>query len=445
MIRFLTRRALLVVSGSALALAAVTAPVRAAVPAGTAAVRAGTAAVRVRAAAAAAPAAAAAAGWRVQLRLRGGELSPLLASITADSSADAWSAGVVVPRAGWQARPLIEHWNGTAWQSVALPRKIARKWQQGFPFSAVGASSSSDFWAVSNVLGVWLHWNGRRWSTGRLPGNSAGNVLAISSVSAFSARNVWAFGGHVTGTSTDSATGPPYVAHFNGHSWKVVTAPAGNAAISAVSSLSPGDIWAVLGRFPMVSTRSTSAGNAVAHWNGRQWNPVRLPGAFTRGASLTSVLARSDHNIWIGGGITNARRGQTEEAANWNGSRWTVSRLSAHPSGVEFQLVSMVPDGSGGLWAVATSEGLSTSRLWHLHAGRWTGPTRLEPCRRACVLTGLAQVPGTTSVWAAGAIVRGRRGEGLIALQGRIPLAGGRIDPLAGRGRHGWRNARLKR
>jgi hypothetical protein len=364
---------------------------------------------------------AAASGWRVELRLTAGSQNALLAAITAVTATDAWAAGVASPSIGRQAHPLIERWNGKAWRPVVLPPKIASVWQKGFPFSAIGASSSSDFWAVSEVLGTWLHWNGHQWSSGRLPGNSAGSVVAISSVRVFSPSNVWAFGGHVTYTASDLATGPPYVAHFNGHGWKTEKAPPGGAAISAVSSLSPTDIWAVLGRLPLVSTRSAVTGNAVVHWNGYRWSTLRLPQAFTDSASLTSVLALSDHDLWIGGGIMNDQNGQTEAVANWNGDRWVATPLPASPSAVEYQLISMVADGSGGIWAVATNQGLFTSRLWHLQAGRWFGPKRLRPCRRACMLAGLARVPHTASVWAAGAIVRGQHGEGVVALTGPVP------------------------
>jgi hypothetical protein len=37
------------------------------------------------------------------------------------------------------------------------------------------------------------------------------------------------------------------------------------------------------------------------------------------------------------------------------------------------------------------------------------------------MLAGLARVPHTASVWAAGAIVRGQHGEGVVALTGPVP------------------------
>jgi hypothetical protein len=332
----------------------------------------------------------------------------------------AWATGATAPQKARRYQPIIERWNGIAWRPVQLPPAVAGKWRQGFPFSVVGASSSTDFWAFSEALGVWLHWDGRRWSAGRLPDPNPYSPLVISSAKVLGPGDVWVFGGHLTGGLNNKTEGPPYVAHFNGRHWKIMRGPRGRDAIGAVSVLSSADIWAVLGRLPLVSSRVRTTGNAVVHWNGRRWTTVPLPRAFTGETDLTSILAYSDRNVWIGGGIANGKGlGLTEAVAHWDGSRWAVHMLPTWHTPVRYELSSMVPDGSGGIWAVATNEGLTRSRLWHLHAGHWYGPQLLRPCRHACLLLGLAQVPGSTSVWAAGAVVRGTTGDGIMALYGR--------------------------
>jgi hypothetical protein len=422
MIQLLMRRTVLALSG-ALTIAAV------AVPAHDAAVHARARAGRARSipsghALAPVPAVRAhrrsgVRGWRIEYRMPPSQPSPLLASVAAVNGTLVWATGATAPLRG-QYQPLIERWNGTAWLQVRLPSAVARKWQRGFPFSVVAAAGSADFWAFSQALGSWLHWDGRRWSTGKLPDGNPYSPLVISAARVFSASNVWAFGGHLTGGVNNKTVGPPYVAHFNGRHWKVMAAPRGSDAISAASALSSTDIWAVLGRLPLVSSRMRTIGNAVAHWNGRRWASVPLPRVFAGQADLTSILADSDRDVWIGGGIANGMGpGLTEAAARWDGSGWTVRMLPAWPSPVRYELSSMVPDGAGGIWALATNEGLTRSRLWHFTTGRWIGPQVLRPCRRACLLLGLAQVPYSTSVWAAGAVVHGASGDGIMALYGR--------------------------
>jgi hypothetical protein len=426
MIQLLTRRTALVVSGSVFAAAAVLIPAHYAAVEASAARQVRSRSVPFGHAVAPVPGRTATRhratpGWRVEFRMPAAEPSRLLASVAAVNGTLAWATGATAPQRARKYQPIIVRWNGTAWLPVPLPAPIARHWQQGFPFSVVGAASGADVWAFSEALGRWLHWDGRRWSTGQLPDNVPYSPLVVSSAKVFSPDNVWVFGGHLTGGVNNRTVGPPYVAHFNGRRWQVRSAPRGRDAISAVSVLSSTDIWAVLGRLPLVSSHArVTRGNAVWHWNGKRWTEVPLPGQFTGDADLTSVLASSARDVWIGGGIANGRgAGLTEAVAHWNGSAWTVTMLPAWISPVRYELTSMVPDGSGGIWAVGTNEALTRSRLWHLHTGRWTGPQWLRPCRHACLLLGLAQVPGTTSVWAAGAVVRGSNGDGIMALYGR--------------------------
>jgi len=428
MIKPLIRRALLVLSGGGVLLAAAVVPVQAdggsaqvpaAHPQSANAVAARAAVARTRAAAAAREQRAAGTGWRVLLRLPADQQSTLLGSITEVSPADAWSTGAAVPHKG-RFHPLVERWNGTAWHPVTLPAAVAGKWQRVFPFSAIGASSGSDFWAFSEVRGGWLHWDGVRWSTGLLPDNTP-NPLVISSTEVFSSTDVWVFGGHLTNTQNGTTLGGSYVAHFNGRRWTIVPGPAGLSAISAVSAVSRTSIWAVRGLLPLVSSEKAAAGIALVHWNGRRWRSVPLPAAFGPGASLTSIMTLSDNDVWVGGGIPNADDGLTATAAHWNGTAWSVTSPPAYLSAVKLQLVSLVPDGHGGIWGLGVNEGLTTSRLWHLRADGWTRPVVLRPCRRACTLVDLAQVPHTTSVWAAGAVLHGPSGVAVIALVGRVP------------------------
>jgi len=93
-----------------------------------------------------------------------------LHSVTALSQTDAWAVGMVGNEdADEPYRPLILHWDGTAWHRVAAPSPDAG----GDPLAAVLARSAKDVWAVgyggatittSDTHAVVEHWNGAGWT-----------------------------------------------------------------------------------------------------------------------------------------------------------------------------------------------------------------------------------------------------------------------------------------
>jgi hypothetical protein len=98
----------------------------------------------------------------------------VLSSVTAVSDTDVWAAGSVSKTNGDPAgdRPLIEHWNGTAWSVSLTGTQNAR-------FTSIGADSATDAWAVgdveSNSTLMAEHWNGSAWSAVPMP--SPGNAI----------------------------------------------------------------------------------------------------------------------------------------------------------------------------------------------------------------------------------------------------------------------------
>lgn len=57
--------------------------------------------------------------WRVSYRSHSAVTDPLF-SVTAPSRKDAWAVGLTSYRHG-KTRPLILHWNGSAWSTVTIP------------------------------------------------------------------------------------------------------------------------------------------------------------------------------------------------------------------------------------------------------------------------------------------------------------------------------------
>jgi hypothetical protein len=121
------------------------------------------------------PAAGAArvAGWRIAALLRHcGDDS--LSSVAATGPRDAWAVGQPIGgRAGCGAD--VEHWDGTAWRRVQVPRGVivgeadwlaARSARDAWIFPVRAAHVGSSYFAYNYAL----HWDGTAWHASRFPG-----------------------------------------------------------------------------------------------------------------------------------------------------------------------------------------------------------------------------------------------------------------------------------
>ncbi len=218
----------------------------------------------------------------------------------------AWVAGVVIPSGNSSLAPLITRWNGTAWSQVALPASALTLLGPGGLIGAISAASPRNVWAFAETS-VWLHYDGTTWTSGRLvkPGPS-GQVLTTATL-ALSKSDVWAFGARERSTGAHA-----YAAHFNGIKWTATSVP-GTSPIVSSSAVRAGDVWAVEGIGPL--DPSTGRG-ALVHWSGGTWHSMRRPGTLA-GRPLSSVVARSDSDVWVGGAVTNRKKGTTEAIGHW--------------------------------------------------------------------------------------------------------------------------------
>ncbi len=82
----------------------------------------------------------------------------------------------------------------------------------------------------------------------------------------------------------------------------------------------------------------------------------------------------------------------------------------------------MAPDGRGGFWGVAVAVNVKgePERMWHLTGTTWSRVTAGFG-KRQWILTQLAAVPGTSSVWGVGALKAGTSEDGLVAIDGPTP------------------------
>src|SRR5215471_9469395 len=113
-------------------------------------------------------------------------------------------------------RPLVEHWDGSAWRVGPAPGSGT--------FLGLAAAAADDVWAVGSAINGYKptrtlveHWDGTRWQLAGSPNPGRyGNQL--ESVSVTSPDSVWAVG---TADISKYGTGS-LVEHWNGIRWSVV-------------------------------------------------------------------------------------------------------------------------------------------------------------------------------------------------------------------------------
>jgi hypothetical protein len=164
---------------------------------------------------------------------------------------DVWAVGYTTGDLPGEFAPLIEHYDGTAWNIVDFEPPPSGKNNQ---FYEVAGVSSNDVWAVGFYADAVArplaeHWDGTSWSLVSMP-DRGGDSNTLSSVTLSASDDVWA-GGQWT-PDTQEATYYPLLEHWDGFRWSQVkpAIPKGNSAIAAMAAISPDDVWAVGGYIP---------------------------------------------------------------------------------------------------------------------------------------------------------------------------------------------------
>jgi hypothetical protein len=376
--------------------------------------------------------ASAQAGWRVSATFGPKTAVTVLDRITAASGGDAWAAGTSTVHAKQSA--LIEHWTGKSWQRLRLTTTAAAELDNYVPGLSVlaASSSSSDLWEFRTAAqGGFAHYNGKRWAFGSLPapkvsaGTKVAEVLIASGV-VVSRTDAWALGSVLT----TSGSVLPYAARYDGRRWAITPVPGTGVAV-AVTAVSARDVLVLLGSDEYVGFGTNTP--TVVRWNGIQWRPLPKQPAALPGVENATSLAVSGGHVWIGGdddsGIVNGEPRFTDFAAELTPSGWKTANLPG-ASSLDYELASLVPDGHGGLWGLGTclddcfnnQDRRVSQRLWHFTGGRWSAPASPRFGGVAGELETLAPVPGTSTIWGAGALYRtGSSAVGLIALAGPAP------------------------
>ena len=328
----------------------------------------------------------------------------------------------------------------TAWQVVAKPPLVLES-----RLVDVAATATGDAWAVGYQDAGYggpvnpprpyalLHWDGATWSERVL----SDDVGGLSSISAATATDVW--------TAGADRQGLPYAAHWNGSAWQEY-----HPSLQSTSAVLY-DVAAQGGRALFAGSDAYHA--AVLEWDGQRFTKATIPGAgrwyggvrsvasapdgaaFAVGdwdvdnaaypepmivqrvgsawrvatlpkipaARLLSVWARSGSDAWAVG-TQDYDSAPKPLILHWNGSSW--QRVTAPVAGGTLAAVS--GDSSGNLWVsggnpVPPYIQYPGSLFLRYAAGRWSTVYGPKVDNSDPYLSGLANVPGTSTFWGVGA------------------------------------------
>ena len=247
-----------------------------------------------------------------------------LNGVAAAGNSTAWAVGYYFAPS---LRPLIERWNGRAWQVVTSPNPGGCC----NTLNAVTTVGKSAAWAVGTTgkkgeEALIERWNGRAWAQVASP-SPGGLDARLNGVAAAGTSTAWAVGAYF---------GPslrPLIERWNGRAWNVVTSPNPGGccnALTAVATVGESAAWTV------GTTGKTVDEALIERWNGRAWTQEPSPRpAGSRGSILTGIAARSPANAWAVGYYYT--KPKTEPAVRtlierWNGRAWT-QEPSPNPGG----------------------------------------------------------------------------------------------------------------
>ena len=324
--------------------------------------------------------AAASPGWRIERYLPGAGVENGL--IFATSKSNAWTVAT-----GKLGSLDLARWDGSRWQTVPTPANLAGS---GVTAEALAGSAANNMWLFDGPIAD--TWTGSGWNQQVLTGLDPG--LGVSAA-AVSEAGVWAFG-------EAPGSGRPRALRLTSGKWTTVAMP---GLVFRASEPSESDLW-TLGVSRATEYKTISHWRMILmHWAKGSWHAVALPDARLSGghpALALNFVALGPADVWAIAAATPNPCGCVAEPAgllleHWNGHRWTVTRLSKY-SGV----TGPVSDGHGGLW-FASKRGRALLFV-HVSNGKVTTSPVPRGHGKSLEIDGLATIPGTRSVWAAGSL-----------------------------------------
>ena len=218
---------------------------------------------------------------------------------------------------------------------------------------------------------------------------SPGNNL-LTAVASVSAGDVWAVG------SADDARGnsQPLREHWNGSAWTVVAGPNNFDVLKGVAAVSPGVVWAV---------GQGLDGAAIERWNGLAWRAVKNPAAGPQ-TTLNGVATAPSGDVWAVGTDFHTGTARTFiEHRDVNTTRWSVVP-SPNASAQNNLLVAVAAVSASNVWAVGdfqNDQNVFQTLIEHWDGTAWRIVHSPSGSGIQAGLLSVAALSGT-NVWAAG-------------------------------------------
>jgi hypothetical protein len=229
-------------------------------------------------------------------------LQPAPGDVADVSADDAWLLGSTYDVSQNVLGSFVDHWNGHRWQSVTLPAALhlvsgttltaigaqgtRDVWIAGT--APVGSPSSL------RTKVVLLHWNGRSWQRLAQPASGLGYYNSVQSVRVVSATSAWVVGWDKLGPNEDNRR-LPLALHWNGRRWTTTRMPAGRGELENITRadgqiLASGDTY---------SPDQTSYALDLLRWTGRAWVHEAVPASGP--GTMDGIAGIPGGGVWVTG------------------------------------------------------------------------------------------------------------------------------------------------
>jgi hypothetical protein len=307
--------------------------------------------------------------------------------VSGTSSTDVWAVGFN------NTTPIIGHWDGTSWRSVApddtntaLYDVVALSSDNAW---AAGEHTTRNFADIARIL----HWDGTGWKP--YPAPTGGTVAFLYGISASSADDVWAVGSTTDGQGLIHGL----TLHFDGSGWTQIPAvDAGPGTVFySVADIGPDDAWAV-------GYEADHKGNVEPvseHWDGSMWSLVptpRFPGGYS---ILYSVSGTGSNDVWAVGTIGPA---QPPTVEHWDGSQWNLVQPAGSPGRI-YGFLAVEAIAQDDVWIVGQSVAVAGSPAYpaseHWDGTKWSLQGMWVPIGAGSALYGVTST-SPTDIWGVG-------------------------------------------
>jgi hypothetical protein len=324
-----------------------------------------------------------------------------LYGIAAISNNNVWAVGAST---GSSDQSLIEHWNGSSWQSVSTSdSRLNPKLQ-----AVAAIPGTHEVWAVGTQSStkngsqtLTERWNGSSWQVIPSPlfdvtYGPSGGIDILNSVVAISKNNAWATG---MSYNNQEKTQEELIEHWNGKQWSIfphATVPgAFYSWLNSVTACSAHDIWAV-GQ----SVGTAGENTLVEHWNGHAWQiiPAQNPGAVANALYGVTCIPGT-HQLWaVGNYLQSSEENYQTLTERWNGTSWQIVP-SPNIGTFGSNLMSVTALSANDAWAAG--KGNDQGLIEHWNGTSWNVVSQPVPAT-INELAAITHVPGTDRLWTVG-------------------------------------------